>query len=79
MIEALEWKPCPFCGKKVSLLGIRKEGYEEHQAETGRSVLSVWCSNHECFVAMNYIDENEVPYEEALKALNERWNRRTKE
>lgn len=76
MIEALNWKPCPFCGSKVSLASIYKTSYEEYQEETGHSVLNVWCSNENCFIDMNYISKEREPYEEALRKLNEKWNRR---
>ena len=76
MIEALNWKPCPFCGSKVSLNGIDKTSYEEYQEENESSVLGVWCSNEDCYIDMNYIKNRREPYEEALRKLNEKWNRR---
>ena len=76
MIEALNWKPCPFCGSKVSLTGISKESFEDYQEVKGSSVLSIWCSNEDCFIDMNYISKGREPYEEALRKLNEKWNRR---
>ena len=77
MIEALNWKPCPFCGHAPRGWGFEKGPYEKYQEMNGKSVLDVGC--HECGIWMIYSEDKEVPYEEALKELNERWNRRTKE
>ena len=78
VINLMEWKPCPFCGGEVSLSGVDEFSFTEYQKQKGKSVLGVWCSNYGCFVSMNYINDDVVSYEEALKELNERWNRRTK-
>ena len=75
MIEAMEWKPCPFCGKAPREWGFEKSGYERHQVDKGTSVLDVGCSA--CNTWMIYCETKLVPYEDALKELNERWNRRT--
>lgn len=77
MIEELNWKPCPFCGAKPSLSGIAQSSFEKYQEEKGSSVISVWCSNEDCYMDMSLIVHRRIPYEEAVKMLNEKWNRRT--
>lgn len=77
MIEALNWKPCPFCGAQPSLSGLTQRSFEEYREEKGHSVLAMWCSNEDCWIDMNLIVRRRIPYEEAVKMLNEKWNRRT--
>ena len=77
MIELMEWKRCPFCGSTVSLAGIGREAFEDYMKQTGTSVLGVWCTNEECRAEMNYINKTTETYEEALRKMNEKWNRRT--
>ena len=75
MIEALEWKPCPFCGQEANLWDTDWHFYEYWRDTKGQSILSVNCIG--CGVRMIYYRDGKVPYEDALKELNERWNRRT--
>lgn len=73
--RGLEWKKCPFCGKtdnldidSESLFNTVKEKHKE-------SALSIHCV---CGVQMwAYPRETkENTYSNALKALNEKWNKR---
>lgn len=75
----MEWKPCPFCGSEPTQYGLGKQAFEDYQRTHGKSILEVWCSNQDCYVDMSLIEIEKIPYEEALKRLNEKWNRRTKE
>ena len=70
----MRFKPCPFCGKKD--LGVTpKDFYEELVEENGTACVSVRCKN--CALDM-YEHTDDVPYEEKIDLLKEKWNRRAK-
>ena len=74
MIEAMEWKPCPFCGKAPREWGLARGPYEKYRDQVGKSIMDIGCKD--CGMYMTFCEDKAVPYEEALRKLNEKWNRR---
>lgn len=78
MIEALEWKPCPFCGG-LDLSITHKETFDSQMANTGSAVTWVYCKDYvKCGAELTYYTKRDT-FEEALRKVNEKWNRRANE
>lgn len=68
-------KKCPFCGRKEFTLTPKKY-FAENIAQYGSATVSFGCNR--CDVLMYEFDSTSPKYEEKVRNLINRWNRRGK-
>lgn len=70
----MKFDPCPFCGETNFDVSSKKL-FKQLLKENGRACIRISCRN--CRLDM-YEHTDDVPYEEKLDLLKEKWNRRAK-
>lgn len=71
----MEWKPCPFCNGTELMLSEDRKGYYEEPVVQCAYVACRSCKG-EMWVFSHDIQEEDAEYEDIIRTLNEKWNRR---
>lgn len=69
--------PCPFCGSTDNLQITDDEIYYKSYGEHGHATIALGCTK--CHVSMYEFDYHENNYDQKVKFLIEKWNRRNGE
>ena len=64
--------PCPFCGQTKSVRVMSRWFFEELRKPDGEALCEISCES--CDLSLKTY--NQTNYDEALKALTEKWNTR---